>query len=92
MKYRKKPVVVEAHRLAKFAVMPKWLCEAWDSGVVHLHPAGNDLVLIETLEGTMEANMGDWIIKGIKGELYPCKPDIFEATYEPVGTSDESPG
>ncbi len=37
---------------------------------------------IETLEGTMTANIGDWIIKGVKGELYPCKPDIFEATYD----------
>ena len=37
---------------------------------------------IKTLEGAMKANKGDWIIKGIKGELYPCKPDIFEATYE----------
>lgn len=41
-------------------------------------------VFIETLEGTMKANKGDWIIEGIKGELYPCKPDIFEATYEEV--------
>ena len=37
---------------------------------------------IETLEGTMKANKGDWIIKGVKGELYPCKPDVFEMTYE----------
>lgn len=39
---------------------------------------------IETLEGTMRADPGDWIITGVKGETYPCKPDIFEATYEPV--------
>jgi hypothetical protein len=39
---------------------------------------------IKTLEGTMMVSVGDWIIKGIKGELYPCKPDIFDATYEPV--------
>lgn len=39
---------------------------------------------IETLEGTMKANKGDWIIKGVKGELYPCKPDVFEMTYEKV--------
>jgi hypothetical protein len=39
---------------------------------------------IETLEGTMTATPGDWIICGVQGELYPCKPDIFEATYEPV--------
>jgi len=41
-------------------------------------------VTIETLEGTMVALPGDWIIRGVKGEMYPCKPDIFEATYEPV--------
>ncbi len=39
---------------------------------------------IETLEGTMHANVGDWIITGVHGEQYPCKPDIFEKTYEPV--------
>ena len=39
---------------------------------------------IETLEGTMKANKGDWIIKGVKGELYPCKPDVFEMTYKKV--------
>ena len=39
---------------------------------------------IQTLEGTMHANIGDWIITGIKGEQYPCKPDVFEKTYEPV--------
>lgn len=43
-------------------------------------------LLIKTLEGEMMADPGDWIIKGIKGELYPCKPDIFAATYEPVDT------
>lgn len=39
---------------------------------------------IETLEGTMKANKGDWIIKGVKGELYPCKPDVFDMTYRKV--------
>lgn len=57
MKYRKKPVVIEAYQT--------------DTEVV-----------IQTLEGTMRANPGDWIITGVKGEKYPCKPDIFEATYE----------
>ena len=41
-------------------------------------------VLIETLEGTMKADKGDWIIRGVKGELYPCKPDVFKMTYEKV--------
>ena len=43
---------------------------------------------IKTLEGTMKANKGDWIIKGVKGELYPCKPDVFEMTYEKVNDND----
>ena len=59
MKFRKKPVIIEAE-----------LCEVQR--------------IIETLEGDMIARAGDWIIKGIQGELYPCKPDIFEATYERV--------
>ncbi len=49
------------------------------------------IAVIETLEGTMRAEIGDWIIRGVKGELYPCKPDIFTATYEPVDSS-ERPG
>lgn len=43
-----------------------------------------DTILIATLEGTMKASKGDWLIKGVSGEFYPCKPDIFEKTYEPV--------
>lgn len=45
---------------------------------------GKDILIIKTLEGDMLANIGDWIIKGIKGEYYPCKPEIFEATYLPT--------
>lgn len=45
---------------------------------------GDRVIGIRTLEGTMHAEIGDWIIKGVKGEFYPCKPDIFEATYEPA--------
>ena len=48
------------------------------------HDAGHPQLLIHTLEGVMRANFGDWIIRGVKGEFYPCKPEIFEATYEPV--------
>lgn len=44
----------------------------------------NKEVIIQTLEGTMKASVGDWIITGIKGEQYPCKPDVFERTYQPV--------
>lgn len=46
-------------------------------------------LIIQTLEGDHRANPGDWIIKGVQGELYPCKPDIFEATYEPVEGIDK---
>lgn len=47
------------------------------------HPASPEHLAIDTLEGTMRADVGDWIIRGVQGEFYPCKPDIFEATYEP---------
>jgi hypothetical protein len=87
--YRKKPVVIDAVQWLGVGVAgpcPKWLAEALDNtpdepgGVMRM---GNE-VHIGTLEGVMVAKPDDWIIKGIKGELYPCKPDIFEATYEPV--------
>lgn len=63
MKYRKKPVVVEAYQTDKE-------------------------IIIHTLEGDMKANVGDYIITGVNGEQYPCKPDIFEKTYEPVDEAD----
>lgn len=53
---------------------------------VTIDPADGRIV-IRTLEGDMKAELGDWIIKGVQGEFYPCKPDIFEATYEPAGES-----
>lgn len=55
-----------------------------DRGPQSCHPCNSRLIAIRTLEGTMYADWGDWIIKGIKGEFYPCKPDIFEATYERI--------
>ncbi len=82
-KYRKKPVVIEAFQHTRGALWPKWFDEAWDRKEVDGDP-DTEIISIITLEGTMEANIGDWIIKGVKGELYPCKPDIFEMTYEPV--------
>jgi hypothetical protein len=80
MKYRKKPVVIDA---VQWSGSHSSLTEISTLGGVMEHPNGLDLT-IDTLEGTMTANLDDWIIKGIKGELYPCKPDIFEATYEKV--------
>lgn len=79
-KFRKKPVEIEAFQ--------------WNGESPHHWPAWarNNLSIryeisnlqIDTLEGAHRANKGDWIIKGVKGELYPCKSDIFEMTYEPV--------
>lgn len=81
MKYRKKPVVIEARCLGEepYATTGKW-CNG--QPIVD----GRKIVgiAIETLEGTMRAEVGDYIIKGVKGEFYPCKPDIFAATYEPA--------
>ena len=79
MKFRKKPVVIDAFRwspLDSNAQLPHWVKD-YDVG------PGNS-ILIKTLEGTMRADMGDWIIRGVKNEVYPCKPDIFDATYEAV--------
>lgn len=87
MKYRKKPVIVEAVRyLGRSSDILDFLKESECPSVL-FKPAdlGEDRKLvIRTLEGNMTANYGDWIIRGVKGELYPCKPDIFEATYEVV--------
>lgn len=85
--YRKKPVVISAWQLGGAEPMPQWLHlgalrDAW-------RPGGNGSMEIITLEGAMRAEPGDWIIRGVKGELYPCKPDIFAATYEPVDESEE---
>lgn len=78
MKYRKKPVVIEAFRLG-FECIPEWFMQKLVNGEAHLY---GEQAEITTLEGVMSANFGDFIIKGVKGEVYPCKPDIFYATYE----------
>ena len=80
-KFRKKPVVIEAFELSHPMDWPVWLVEAIKAGGVDIR--GDCSATIETLEGQMRADPGDWIIRGVKGELYPCKPDIFAATYEP---------
>lgn len=84
MKYRKKPVVIEAilnDEGLSWSKPPEWFLPALDGGELW---SVDGKVFIKTLEGTMTADQGDWIIRGVKGELYPCKPDIFEATYEAV--------
>lgn len=89
MKYRKKPIVIEAMQLNRnFAdVVCNWIIE--NGGRIHDYNYGefsedSCLIEIETLEGNIVAREGEYIIKGIKGEFYPCKEDIFEMTYEVV--------
>lgn len=89
-KYRKKPVVIEAFHLG-IEDAPEWFIEAveQDNVAFVVSPDGCVKCKIRTLEGVMEANAGvDYIIRGVDGELYPCKADIFEKTYEAV-TEDE---
>lgn len=84
-KFRKKPVVIEAIQYdgtENSVVEILQLQETASSARSIRVDAGG--LLIPTLEGLMRADKGDWIIKGVQGELYPCKPDIFEKTYEPV--------
>ena len=78
-RYRIKPVVVEAVQL-RFGEHPMELAGDVLAGTVRY--CGDGSALIKTLEGVMVAEIGDWIIRGVNGELYPCKPDIFEKTYE----------
>ena len=83
-KFRKKPVMVEAWQVnPNIGSMPDWLLDKLGRGVST--NGGLTPFFIDTLEGRMLAFDGDWIIKGVAGELYPCKPDIFAATYEPEG-------
>ena len=79
--YRKRPVIIQAVQLP-IASTPAWLVNAMAAGTVRLF--GDGTAEIDTLEGMHTASAGDWIIKGVKGELYPCKPDIFAITYEPA--------
>jgi len=79
MQYRKKPIVIEAVQYDGSKENLAAILRLGNS--IMLYP---DHLRIKTLEGIMHAFPGDWIIKGVKGELYPCKPDIFEQTYEPV--------
>ena len=80
-KYRKKPVEIEAVKFDGTDETAKWLLSQLKSGKID--KACNKLY-IKTLEGIMVAKIGDYIIKGVNGEFYPCKPDIFEKTYDKV--------
>lgn len=81
-KYRKKPVVIEAWQWDGFSTAPER--PAWLRGSKVMADHNEQILIIRTLEGDMTAIKGDWIIQGVKGELYPCKPDIFAATYDPA--------
>jgi hypothetical protein len=83
--YRKKPVVIEARQFTPESGADVW---EWADSKPMKDASGEVIGLrIYTLEGHMRADFGDYIIRGVQGEFYPCKPDIFEATYEPVEVS-----
>ena len=88
-KYRKKPVVIEAFLWTggpDQAEDPTWIVDKIKSGDVLVDRDGEGVPFLNifTLEGTMAAEIGDYIIKGVEGEIYPCKPGIFKKTYEKV--------
>ena len=95
-KYRKKPVVIEAVQFLAsepggplaFDSLPAWLNEAFDQGILErrsgdaINGGDWDFIAVKTLEGEMLCAPDDYLIRGVQDEIYPCKPDIFEATYE----------
>ncbi len=89
-KFRKKPVVIDAVQWdgtdkCFYSVIAPFVQNGRSDNLVGLRTTLlHDMLVIPTLEGEMRASVGDWIIRGVKGEYYPCKPDIFEATYEAV--------
>ena len=93
MKYRKKPVIIDAFQLTSVTLlkdMYSFFGVHSDNDKKPFHISwsefGIEHLSIETLEGVMKASIGDYIIKGVNGEFYPCKPDIFEKTYDKVET------
>lgn len=89
--YRKKPVAIEAFKIG-VDYIPDWFMDAVTANEVILHGTSSGFnhvadtnADIHTLEGWHHANYGDYIIRGVKGEIYPCKPDIFDMTYDAVG-------
>ena len=99
-KYRKKPVVIEAFRMG-IDPRPDWFQDAVSANEITTHRIGEigqglspfdhskTHCIIKTLEGEIKGDYGDYIIQGVQGEIYPCKPDIFEQTYEAVEGSGE---
>lgn len=89
-KFRKKPVVIDAMQAVPSVTVDDLKAFAGMDEPPFFYQNGH--IHIRTLEGTMRAEWGDWIIKGVKGEFYPCKPDIFEATYERLADDGEPLG
>ncbi len=93
--YHKKQLEIQAERVDDldhsaahdWEALPDWARKAYDLGNILFLSGG---VEVRTLEGVMRGDRADWIIQGLQGEIYPCKPDIFAATYDPV-TADSTP-
>jgi len=85
-KFRKRPVVIEAEQFTEESKnrIFNWVTCSRHADFLEDENGRRPILVIETLEGDHRAEPGDWIIKGVKGEFYPCKPDIFEMTYEAV--------
>lgn len=99
-RFRKKPVIIHAFQMTKErgcdnSEWPTWLHDAWNRGretvgaVYRTTPGFDDTISIKTREGELLVSWNDWIIMGVQGELYPCKPNIFALTYEPVEDSPQ---
>ncbi len=87
MRFRKKPVEIEAFQFQADpgrVPTPEWLAAALNNGTAWYQGGDEPYITLGTPEGEMRANVGDWIVKGIKNELYPVKDDVFQATYERV--------
>lgn len=95
--FRKKPVVIEAQQYVDAESGSEIISRIIDEGgTASLHCVdlgqpdhGGHTIMIRTLEGDMHASSGDWVIRGVQGEFYPCKPEIFEATYDVADASQE---
>jgi len=96
MRYNKRPITIDAAPVgelchaasSKWSDLPAWVVAAYDKGEILFLNDGLD---VKTLEGRVKAEMTDWLLQGIKGELYPCKPDIFAASYDPVDPAETLP-
>ena len=84
MKYRRRPVVIEAFQYDDKHQIPDWGVDAFRNGTLYHLSVFPFSLCIRTLKGDIKVSVGDYIIKGVNGELYPCKSDFFEKTYEKV--------